>query len=114
MSGGGGRLLEFTFHLLLAEGTVPERGRDSCLDPLKDVKRVEGEGGGIYFMKGDPGCRQGAFEERGEISRISISITSGVISPSIYKSPRPSQINIFSLSTASFSFDNTGNRIVRR
>ena len=90
---------------------MPERGRVSCLDPLEEAEGVEGGGGEIYFMKRDPGCRQGAFEERGLGNQSHLHLHHfRSYFPDDLQIPRP----IFTLSIVSFSFDNTGNRIVQR
>ena len=85
------RLLQLTYHLW---DRARARETDSCLDPQEGVKRVEGgRGGDIFYERATLVAPRELLKREGwEISRISISITSGLISPTIYKSPRPSQI----------------------
>jgi len=62
-------------------------------------------------MKRDPGCRQGAFEDGGMGNQSHLHLHHfRTYFPDDLQILRPSQIVIF----VSFSFDNTGNRIVQR
>lgn len=75
-------------------------------------RRREGGRRGIYFTGEAPvAARVLLKREVREISRISISITSGGIAPAIYKCPSLKYTRDIPML---FSVDHTGNRIVQR